>query len=209
MGESKKNEELKEASGIMTDYVENEDNPSEQKKAYEEYLDIDEKKAENLTEIEQSSHINESLENISDEELEQKYEEALNTDESKRSEMQTALLEQTKERYLKIKFYKEFEESMKWFENEYPDKDFKEIITSELFTEFASGIKLPLREILRRFMMMSEQKSEKKVTSPGSVKTAGATLEKDYFSPAEVDRMSEEEISKNLEKIKKSMRKWK
>ena len=47
------------------------------------------------------------------------------------------------------------------------------------------------------------------ILSTGSVKNYGTTVEKDYFSPAEVDRMSEEEIEKNLENIKKSMRKWK
>ena len=45
--------------------------------------------------------------------------------------------------------------------------------------------------------------------STGSVKNYGSTVEKDYFTPAEVDRMSEEEIEKNLENIKKSMKKWK
>lgn len=44
---------------------------------------------------------------------------------------------------------------------------------------------------------------------PGSIKTYGATVGKDYFSPAEVDKMSDEEVEKNLETIKKSMKKWK
>lgn len=57
--------------------------------------------------------------------------------------------------------------------------------------------------------MTEIRETKQPVASSGSVKNYGTTVEKDYFSPAEVDRMSEEEIEKNLENIKKSMRKWK
>ena len=44
---------------------------------------------------------------------------------------------------------------------------------------------------------------------PGSASNIGTTVGKDYFSRAEVERMSPDEVTKNLEIIKKSMKKWK
>jgi len=207
--EEKVSKEIDKASELMTDCAEQPTSPKEQKEAYKGYLNIDEQKAQELADIEQAPFSNEAFEELTDEELEKQYEEALNTSEGKRTEQQIALLEQEKERFLKLKFYHEFEDAMTWFENEYPDKDFKELITSEIFTEFASGIKLPIKELISRFMKLSKENESKKIPSPGSIKTSGTVVEKDYFSPAEVDRMSEAEISKNLEKIIKSMKKWK
>ncbi len=205
---SKQSEEkLIAASEVMTDYTEQSPTESEQKKSYEGYLQLDDKKASELAEVEQTSAVSEKFEGMTDEEIEKCYEEALETEDSKRTDEQSALLEQTKERYLKIKFYREFEDAAKWFETEYPEKDFSKTINSNEFLEFASGVKLPIRELLRRYLKMTETKQS--VVSTGSVKNYGTTVEKDYFSPAEVDKMSEEEITKNLENIKKSMRKWK
>ncbi len=200
-------EKIIAASEVMTDYTEQSTDETEQKNSYKGYLQLDSKKASELADVEQTSATSEKFENLSDEKIEALYERALETEESKRTDEQNDLLEQTKERYLKIKFYREFEDAGRWFETEYPEKEFSKIIGSNEFLEFAAGIKLPIRELIRRFIKMTEVKQE--VVSTGSVKSYGATVEKDYFSPAEVDRMSEEEIEKNLENIKKSMRKWK
>ena len=202
-----KEKNLIAASEVMTDYTEQPSTESEQEKSYKGYLQLDNKKAEELAEVEQTSAVSEQFENISDDELERLYERALEIDDEKRSEEQNDMLEQTKERYLKIKFYREFEDAAKWFETEYPEKNFSKIINSNDFLEFAEGVKLPIRELVRRFVKMTDIKKD--IVSTGSVKNYGTTVEKDYFSPAEVDRMSEEEIEKNLENIKKSMRKWK
>ena len=206
----KENKKLMAASDVMTEYTEQSLNDRQQKEAYKGYLELDNEKAKELSEVEQTSAVSENFENMPDEELERLYEKALDTDDDDRTEEQTDLLEQTKERYLKIKFYREFEDASRWFDTEYPEKNFTQIVGSNEFLEFAAGVKLPIRELVRRFLKMTEIKETKQsVVSPGSVKNYGATVEKDYFSPAEVDRMSEEEIEKNLENIKKSMRKWK
>lgn len=195
------------ASDILTDYTEQASTEKEQRESYEGYLQLDNRTAGELAEVEQTSAVSEKFDSLTDEEIETLYEQALNTEDNQRNDEQNALLEQTKERYLKIKFYREFEDAARWFETEYPDKNFTQIVESDNFMGFAAGIKLPIRELVRRFIKMTEVKQP--VVSTGSVKNYGATVEKDYFSPAEVDRMSEEEIEKNLENIKKSMRKWK
>ena len=200
-------EKLMAASKVMTDYTEQVSTENEQEKSYKGYLQLDNKKAKELAEVEQTPAVSEKFENLPDEEIEKLYEQALDIDDDKRTDEQNDLLEQTKERYLKIKFYREFEDAVRWFETEYPEKNFSKIIGSNDFLEFAAGVKLPIRELVRRFLQMTEVKQP--VVSTGSVKNYGATVEKDYFSPAEVDRMSEEEIERNLENIKKSMRKWK
>lgn len=198
------------ASDVMTEYTEQSATETEQKESYRGYLQLDNDKARELAEVEQTSAVSEKFENLSDEELERLYEKALDTDDGDRNVEQKDLLEQTKERYLKIKFYREFEDASRWFETEYPEKDFTQIVGNNDFLEFAAGVKLPIRELVRRFIKMTEIKESKQtVASSGSVKNYGATVEKDYFSPAEVDKMSEEEIERNLENIKKSMRKWK
>ncbi len=197
-------------SDVMTEYTEQSADNEKQKESYKGYLQLDNKKAKELAEVEQTSAVSEKFENLSDEEIERQYEHALETEDSKRTDEQNDLLEQTKERYLKIKFYREFEDAARWFEVEYPESNFTKIVGSNEFLEFAAGIKLPIRELVRRFLKMTEIRETKQpVASTGSVKNYGTTVEKDYFSPAEVDRMSDEEIEKNLENIKKSMRKWK
>ena len=198
---------LEAASDVLTDYTEQASSEKEQEEYYKGYLQLDNNKAEELAEVEQASVVSEKFESLSDEQLENLYEQALETDDEERTDEQNALLEQTKERYLKIKFYREFEDAARWFETEYPEKNFSKIITSDDFLGFAAGVKLPIRELVRRFVKMTEVKEP--AVSTGSVKNYGSTVEKDYFTPAEVDRMSEEEIEKNLENIKKSMRKWK
>ena len=207
---NKAKEKLLAASDVMTDYTEQSTNDAQQQEAYEGYLQLDDQTAKELAEVEQTPVTSETFENLSDTEIETLYEEALDTDDDKRTDEQNALLEQTKERYLKIKFYREFEDAARWFDTEYPEKSFTDIVGSNEFLEFAAGVKLPVRELVRRFLKMTEVKETKQpVVSSGSVRNYGATVEKDYFSPAEVDRMSEEEIERNLENIKKSMRKWK
>lgn len=200
---------LENVSEILTETVEQENDTEKQKESYEKYLQIEEEDAESLTEVEQSPLVSEEFDALTDEELERLYEQYLKNDEAKRTEEQKALLEQTKERYLRIKFYREFEDAALWFETEYPDKDFRSIVNNSDFLEFAGGIQLPIRELIRRYMKMEEKFVKQKYSGTGSVTSNGATVGKDYFSLAEVRRMSKDEVAKNLEVIKKSMTKWK
>lgn len=207
-----KDENLQEASDTLTENTERIPNEEVQKEVYENCLGLDKNESEELSGIEQSNMCDEIFEDMSDDELESKYDEILNKPTDERTEDERALLGQNKERYLKIKFYRQFEDAKVWFSDEYPDRDFEKIVNSNDFLDFAAGIRLPIRELLRRFVTMTERfdaKNKQTSIGPGSVKTYGATVGKDYFSPAEVDKMSDEEVEKNLETIKKSMKKWK
>ena len=207
--EELENKGLENVSEVLTETVEQEPNPDKQKESYEKYLELEDEVAKNLTEVEQAPSVNEDFDVLPDDELEKLYDQYLKIEEEKRTEEQNALLEQTKERYLKIKFYRELEETALWFENEYPDKDFRSIVNESDFHEFARGIKLPIRELVRRYMIMEQKFENQKYHGAGSVVSNGATVGKDYFSLAEVRKMSKEEVAKNLETIKKSMTKWK
>lgn len=54
---------------------------------------------------------------------------------------------------------------------------------------------------------LTRPKEKQKAVSTGSTE-GKPSVEKDYFTPSEVKKMSEAEISKNYEKIQKSMSKW-
>ena len=210
MNTEEKEESLETASDIMTDVTEQEPDDEKQKEAYEEYLYMDDEKSDELSRIEQAPSVNDDFENLDDAELEATYDEALEIPEEERSEYQNFLLEQTKERYLRMKFYRQFEDAARWYEGEYDGKSFSEIVTDSAFLDYASGVKLPIRALVRRFTEMKEKgKSTPAVQGPGSAVNYGATVGKDYFSRAEVEKMSEADIEKNLETIKKSMTKWK
>lgn len=208
-------EDIENATEVLTECTEQEYDDDVQKELYEEYLEMDDGQAESLASVEQAAAVSEEFEAMSDDELEEIYEKTLSVSEAERTENENEILEQNKERYLKIKFFRQFEDAQKWFETEYPEKDFMDIVGSSEFLDFAAGTRLPVRELVRRYVKMTDKYIEvdstslTPVISPGSVKTSGATVGKDYFSPAEVDKMSKEEIGKNLSIIKKSMKKWK
>ena len=118
-------------------------------------------------------------------------------------------------RYGNIKFGKEFNSAKSWFVKtfETTDEDFNEIIHSEEFTEFAQGSKLPLQKELEKYIKFTKKEVKKKEipASMGSVKDTGGGNEKDYYTPAEVDMLSDKDLEnpKIWEKVRKSMTKWK
>lgn len=211
MNTEEKDRSLEEASDIMTDVTETEADEETKSDAYEGYLYMDGEKSDALSQIEQTASVNDDFENLDDAELESLYDEALAVSEEERSEYQNNLLEQTKERYLKMKFYRQFEDAANWYEGEYEGKSFSEIVTDSAFLDYASGVKLPIRELVRRFVEMKEKggRDLQNYRGPGSAVNFGATVGKDFFSRAEVEKMSEADIEKNLDTIKKSMTKWK
>ena len=70
-------EKLMAASKVMTDYTEQVSTENEQEKSYKGYLQLDNKKAKELAEVEQTPAVSEKFENLPDEEIEKLYEQAL------------------------------------------------------------------------------------------------------------------------------------
>ena len=73
----------------------------------------------------------------------------------------------------------------------------------EVFIALRAG-GVPCREAYRAVASLNIKKD---IPQMGDI--AGMAEEKEYFTPEEVKRMSEREVKKNYEKIRKSMSKWK
>lgn len=106
------------------------------------------------------------------------------------------------------------------FKAEYPDVEIADLIANEDFRDYAEGKvgRKPLSEIYRGFLKftgkyddrakdMAAQYLANKQASPGALKDTQPT-NSDYFTPEQVAKMSQTEVSKNYEKIRKSMEKW-
>lgn len=119
-------------------------------------------------------------------------------------------------------------EEEEWFENDYrdfktkhPEVDLEELGKDEAFRLFAEDKvgKTPMSEIYDKYQSIvnkakQEQESTRirqeanKKATPGALSSVEQSSS-DYYTPEEVKKMSQEEVSKNFDKIKKSMQKWK
>jgi len=106
------------------------------------------------------------------------------------------------------------------FETKYPDVDLTELAQDKTFMKFAKGKigNIAMAEIYSDYndiLAETEKAAKAKVkqiianknASPGSV--ASNTTTNDFFSRDQVKAMSQEEVNKNYEKIRESMKKWK
>lgn len=106
------------------------------------------------------------------------------------------------------------------FSDKHPDVDIDELVRDPRFLSFADG-KIghrPLTEIYDGFLRLTDG-YEKAVTkkaaqiaanasaSPGSL-TGSEPAESGYFTREQVQAMSQEDVSRNLDAIRKSMKKW-
>jgi hypothetical protein len=106
------------------------------------------------------------------------------------------------------------------FKTEYPDVDVSTLIADEDFCDYAEGKvgKKPLSEIYRGFLKFTgkyEDRAKEKAAqyianrqaSPGALSDT-KSAESDFFTAEQVAKMTPAEVSKNYEKIRKSMEKW-
>lgn len=121
----------------------------------------------------------------------------------------------------------EQERQAEWYRNDkaefataYPDVDLEELIGNEAFQDYADG-KVgvrSLKSIYEGFLRISSdarkeaqasaaQALANSKASPGSLSTSGSS-EDGYFTREQVKAMSQAEVSRNYEKIKKSMKRW-
>lgn len=107
----------------------------------------------------------------------------------------------------------------KWFE-ENVGGDFNKFLRSEEFNDFMDGTNLSVRKGMEKFVKLKgtgalketfakEETKKEQPTSTGSVKDSGGAREKDYYSSAEVDRLTEDDLDdETLDKVLASMSKW-
>lgn len=127
-----------------------------------------------------------------------------------------------------VKQQEETQQKEDWYRNdrdafmrEHPGVDIDELVADEDFREYADGKvgRKPLAEIYSGFLRFVDKYNEKAKAraaqylangkaSPGALHDI-TTGESEFFTPEQVRAMSQEDVSKNFEKIQKSMKKWK
>jgi hypothetical protein len=127
------------------------------------------------------------------------------------------------------------DEDRKWYANDlaafrkaYPDVDAQKLLSDPDFGEYAEAqvqAKVPLAQIyggyekLRaKFRKEADQKAEEAKDGAARAlanaragvgsKAGSGTIQNDYFTPEQVDKMTPEEVEQNLDKIHKSMKRW-
>lgn len=107
------------------------------------------------------------------------------------------------------------------FSSKYPDVNIENLISDKQFQIFANGKvgNLPLSEIYEGFIEVTNEYEKKakqtarqilanSKSTPGALSSPN-TPDNSYYTREQVQNMSQEEVSKNLDKIRASMRKWK
>ena len=84
--------------------------------------------------------------------------------------------------------------------------DVEALRKNQAFADFGRKLspELPIAEKYDLFKKLTQPPAAQ-VTPPPSVKNAGGTAKKEFYTPDEVDRMSKEEVNANLNAITKSM----
>ncbi len=110
----------------------------------------------------------------------------------------------------------------KWFEEDVEGADFNKVIRSEEFNDFMDGTNLNVRKGLEKFIKLKgkdaiketfakDEKKNEQPASTGSVKDSGASNLKEYYSPEDVDNLSDKDYDNPeiMKRVRDSMTKWK
>ena len=106
------------------------------------------------------------------------------------------------------------------FVAEHPDVDLDALIRDEHFQSYCDGkvghrsigemwqgYRALVASIEERVAARAAQSAANRAASPGTLSRAGVA-ESDYYSAAEVRRMSPQQVSENYDKIRRSMARW-
>lgn len=108
------------------------------------------------------------------------------------------------------------------FKKNYPDVNLEALIKDKHFIDYSEGKvgKKALSEIYEGYLALTSE-SEKKAnakarqlvanakSSPGSLNSPNSTVDSDFITEEQVQRMSKKELVENYDKIRASMPKWK
>ena len=124
-------------------------------------------------------------------------------------------MSEIRDRYLDIKFREDMKTAEKYCtENKI---DFKKLLSDDDFSEFVRDLNVPVSKAVKKYAKLKNLqggdtgtgKNEKtQHVSTGSVKDSGPSTAKDFYSRDEVAKMSREEISKNMDVIHRSVKRW-
>ena len=84
----------------------------------------------------------------------------------------------------------------------------EELLNDEEFKKFRNQFNLntPIKDVYDLYQKVHTKKP--KAENPGSMRSSSQEGEKTFISEAEYDKMTDEEIEKNMDLIRKSMYKW-
>ena len=108
-------------------------------------------------------------------------------------------------------------EDMEWFE-ENVGGDFEHFIKSDEFRDFIEGTALNVRQGMEKFVkfkgadyVKGNFNRGKNYASTGSAKDSGAGDLKEYYTPEDVDRLTERDLANPevMKRVRTSMTKWK
>lgn len=145
----------------------------------------------------------------SDIEVVEEIERILETPVNKRQAVDNEKLEALKDRFSTIKWKEEYTEAETWFKAN-GEGELKEIIDTDDFKEFAADSKASFKVIIEKYLKYTG-KPKQQPYSPGSVKDSGGQAAKDYYSSAEVDKLTPKQLDdpKIMAVVRKSMTQWK
>lgn len=116
---------------------------------------------------------------------------------------------------------KAYKDDKKWFESEIGGS-FDELINSKDFKTFYEGTNMPVRIAVEKYVQLKGADNIKeaidkgditgtKPISTGSVKDSGASKLKEYYSPEDVDNLSDKDYDdpEIMKRVRESMTKWK
>lgn len=153
-------------------------------------------------------------------EIQEEYDRINAIPEDKRNIREKELFKQLKPRVAKD-ITEKVNADRKWFE-ENVGGDFNKFLRSEEFNDFMDGTNLSVRKGMEKFVKLKgtealkeaftkEGTKKEQPASTGSVKDSGASNLKEYYSPEDVDNLSEKDFDDPVifERVRQSMTKWK
>lgn len=153
-------------------------------------------------------------------EIQEEYDRINAIPEDKRNIREKELFKQLKPRVAKD-ITEKVNADRKWFE-ENVGGDFNKFLRSEEFNDFMDGTNLSVRKGMEKFIKLKGKDAVKEAfakdevkkeqpASTGSVKDSGASNLKEYYSPEDVDNLSEKDFDDPVifERVRQSMTKWK
>lgn len=155
------------------------------------------------------------------EDLQEEYDRINDIPEEKRNLAEREMFKQLK-KAVSPKISNEKIEEMKKADREYIEKNFEgvkfdDVLMNEEFADFLKGTNMTVRQGMEKFIKLKGKDSFKsgeqtKSTPPstGSVKDSGTSKLKEYYSPEDVDNLSEKDYDdpEIMKRVRESMTKW-
>ena len=215
------NAPLRELSEVLKDGGGIGGTPSEQVKILREHYGLTKKQAEDVVGSDDGDTADVLVfvkaeryaKGLNADDVVDEYERVLSIPEKQRSADDLARFEVLAEPYKKIRFGNELNDAKAWYKKENPDADFNELMKDEDLIDFVKSSNLTLKDSIEKFIKLTGKKSGKAENpkSMGSVKDTGGSIEKDYYSPADVEKLTDKDLDnpKIFERVRQSMTKWK